>query len=79
MGKIENDQAMCILCFACQADAVASSPRSDTCVVYTPRHLAVADIIQILRVGSGLIDVVDISVSWVVVLIPMLSERSVQS
>ncbi len=56
MGNIEDDQGMSILYLACQTDTVAPSPGSDICVIDTPSDLAIADVVQILGVGSGLIN-----------------------
>ena len=38
-------------------------------MIDTPGYLAVRDVVEILGIGSGSIDIVDIAVSWVVELI----------
>ena len=60
---------MGILGFACKADAVTASPRSDICVIDTKCHLTVADVEQILGVGSCSIDVIDIAMGWIIKLL----------
>lgn len=57
---------MGVLGFARETNAGAASPRSDVGVIHTEGHLSVADVEQSLRVGCGLIDVVDVSMGWVV-------------
>ena len=74
MGNIEDDQGMSILCLACQTDTVAPSPGSDICVIDTPSDLAIADFVQILGVGSGLVNIIYITMSRIIELIHLLSE-----
>ncbi|KAI4275156.1 MAG: hypothetical protein L6R38_005942 [Xanthoria sp. 2 TBL-2021] len=79
MSEIKDNQAVSVLCLACQTDAVAPSSRSDIDVIDAPGHLAVADVVQILGVGSGLVNIVDITMSRVIELVPLLSMHADQS
>lgn len=79
VGEIEDNQAVGVLCFACQPDTVAPSSRSDVDVIHAPGHLAVADVVQILGVGSGSINIVDIAMSRVIELVLLLSIHPDQS
>lgn len=66
VGEVKDDQAMGILSFACQANAVAASTRSYVCVINTECHLSIADVEEVLGIRSGLVDIVDVSVGWVI-------------
>lgn len=69
MGEIEDHQGMSVLGFACEANTVAPSARGDICMIDAKCNLSSIDAEEALGGGSALVDIVDVSMGWVIELV----------